>query len=79
MCKSAVRKEFDVVLAWSVDRLGRSLQRPVTPAGIDTSHREREPAHVPDGDRLKPPQNNSYDGVTDAGNVRAGADDDPDD
>ena len=26
MCKSAVRKEFDVVLAWSVDRLGRSLQ-----------------------------------------------------
>ena len=26
LCKSAVRREFDVVMAWSVDRLGRSLQ-----------------------------------------------------
>lgn len=26
MCKAAARREFDVVLAWSVDRLGRSLQ-----------------------------------------------------
>ena len=26
MLKAAVRKEFDVVMAWSVDRLGRSLQ-----------------------------------------------------
>ncbi len=26
LCKAAVRREFDVVLAWSVDRLGRSLQ-----------------------------------------------------
>jgi DNA invertase Pin-like site-specific DNA recombinase len=26
MLKSAVRREFDVILAWSVDRLGRSLQ-----------------------------------------------------
>lgn len=26
MCKAAVRKEFDLVAAWSVDRLGRSLQ-----------------------------------------------------
>ncbi|MDZ7839624.1 MAG: recombinase family protein [Gammaproteobacteria bacterium] len=26
MLKDAVRKEFDVILAWSVDRLGRSLQ-----------------------------------------------------
>jgi DNA invertase Pin-like site-specific DNA recombinase len=26
LCKDAVRREFDVVLAWSVDRLGRSLQ-----------------------------------------------------
>jgi DNA invertase Pin-like site-specific DNA recombinase len=24
--KAAVRREFDVVMAWSVDRLGRSLQ-----------------------------------------------------
>ena len=26
MCKAAVRREFDVVMSWSVDRLGRSLQ-----------------------------------------------------
>lgn len=26
MCKAAVRREFDVIMAWSVDRLGRSLQ-----------------------------------------------------
>lgn len=26
MCKDAVRRQFDVVAAWSVDRLGRSLQ-----------------------------------------------------
>ena len=29
MCKAAVRKEFDLIAAWSVDRLGRSLQHPV--------------------------------------------------
>ncbi len=26
MCKGAVRREFDLIAAWSVDRLGRSLQ-----------------------------------------------------
>jgi DNA invertase Pin-like site-specific DNA recombinase len=26
LCKGAVRREFDIVMAWSVDRLGRSLQ-----------------------------------------------------
>src|SRR5262245_4868342 len=26
LCKAATRREFDLVLAWSVDRLGRSLQ-----------------------------------------------------
>jgi DNA invertase Pin-like site-specific DNA recombinase len=26
LCKGAVRREFDVVMAWSVDRLSRSLQ-----------------------------------------------------
>lgn len=26
LCKGAVRREFDMVAAWSVDRLGRSLQ-----------------------------------------------------
>ena len=30
MCKGAVRREFDVIMAWSVDRLGRSLQHLVT-------------------------------------------------
>jgi DNA invertase Pin-like site-specific DNA recombinase len=26
LCRDAIRREFDVVMAWSVDRLGRSLQ-----------------------------------------------------
>jgi DNA invertase Pin-like site-specific DNA recombinase len=26
LCKAATRREFDIVMAWSVDRLGRSLQ-----------------------------------------------------
>jgi hypothetical protein len=26
LCKDATRREFDMVMAWSVDRLGRSLQ-----------------------------------------------------
>ena len=26
MCKAATKREFDLVMAWSVDRLGRSLQ-----------------------------------------------------
>ncbi len=26
MCKAAIRKEFGIVAAWSVDRLGRALQ-----------------------------------------------------
>ncbi len=30
LCKAATRREFDVVMAWSVDRLGRSLQHLVT-------------------------------------------------
>ena len=30
MCKAAVRKEFDLIAAWSVDRLGRSLQHLIT-------------------------------------------------
>ena len=30
LCKGVVRREFDVVAAWSVDRLGRSLQDLVT-------------------------------------------------
>lgn len=27
LCKAAIRKEFDLIMAWSVDRLGRSLQK----------------------------------------------------
>mgnify|MGYP003674805795 CR=1 FL=1 len=30
VCKGAVRREFDVIMAWSVDRLGRSLQHLVS-------------------------------------------------
>lgn len=30
LCKGVVRREFDLVAAWSVDRLGRSLQHLVT-------------------------------------------------
>src|SRR6516164_9249406 len=26
LCRAAARREFDVLMAWSVDRLGRSLQ-----------------------------------------------------
>ena len=26
LCKAAVRREFDIIMAWSVDRLGRSLR-----------------------------------------------------
>src|SRR5258707_11175808 len=26
LCRAAARREFDMVMAWSVDRLGRSLQ-----------------------------------------------------
>src|SRR5881392_2343480 len=26
MCRDAAKRQFDVVIAWSVDRLGRSLQ-----------------------------------------------------
>ncbi len=26
LCKGAARREFDIIMAWSVDRLGRSLQ-----------------------------------------------------
>ena len=26
LCRAAARREFDVVMAWSVDRMGRSLQ-----------------------------------------------------
>jgi DNA invertase Pin-like site-specific DNA recombinase len=30
LCKAANRREYDLVMAWSVDRLGRSLQHLVT-------------------------------------------------
>ena len=26
LCRDAARREFDMIMAWSVDRLGRSLQ-----------------------------------------------------
>ena len=30
MCKGVIRKEFDLIMTWNVDRLGRSLQHLVT-------------------------------------------------
>jgi DNA invertase Pin-like site-specific DNA recombinase len=30
LCKAAARREFDMVMAWSVDRLGRSIRRSKT-------------------------------------------------
>ena len=36
LCKAGIRREFDVVMAWSVDRLGRSLQHLV--AFLDEIH-----------------------------------------
>src|SRR6185295_17909134 len=39
MLKAAVRKEFDVLAAWSVDRLGRSLQHLV--CFLDEIHSKR--------------------------------------
>ena len=30
MCRDATKRQFDVIMAWSVDRLGRSLQDPVS-------------------------------------------------
>jgi DNA invertase Pin-like site-specific DNA recombinase len=39
MLKAAVRKEFDILAAWSVDRLGRSLQHLVS--FLDEIHSKR--------------------------------------
>jgi len=39
MCKGVIRKEFDLVMAWSVDRLGSSLQHLVT--FIDELHSKK--------------------------------------
>lgn len=39
MLKAATRREFDIVVAWSVDRLGRSLQHLV--AGLGDLHAAR--------------------------------------
>ena len=53
MLKAATRREFDVIAAWSVDRLGRSLQDLVNLLGeLHAPHRN------PDGrgrHRLRPP------------------------
>jgi len=39
MLKGAMRKEFDVIMAWSVDRLGRSLRHLV--GFLDEIHAKR--------------------------------------
>ena len=67
LCKAAARREFDVVMAWSVDRLGRSLQDLVGflgelhalgvdlflhQQGLDTTTPGRQ-GHVPDDGRVR--------------------------
>ena len=63
LCRDATKRQFDVIMAWSVDRLGRSLQpgpgglpvrapcarnRPVlSPAGVGYYHTGRQ-GHGPD-------------------------------
>ena len=56
MLKDATRKRFDVIAAWSVDRLGRSLQHLVTMlshihgAGIDLYlHQQAVDTSTPSG------------------------------
>src|SRR5215510_1885053 len=53
LCRDAARQEFDMVMAWSVDRLGRSLQKTADAIvaslarGIrDASVSERGPASI---------------------------------
>jgi DNA invertase Pin-like site-specific DNA recombinase len=66
MCKAAARREFDLVMAWSVDRLGRSLQdlcaflgelhatraRPLSPHARPRHHHARRQGDVPDDGRV---------------------------
>ena len=49
LCKAATRREIDVVMAWSVDRLGRSLQHLVSFLG--TSMARSGPLSAPAGHR----------------------------
>lgn len=48
LCRDEVRREFDVIMAWSVDRLGRSLQdliafpNEIHAAGVDLTSISRD-------------------------------------
>jgi DNA invertase Pin-like site-specific DNA recombinase len=57
LCRAATRREFDVVMAWSVDRLGRSLQdlvgflSEIHAAGVDLFlHQQGIDTTTPGGD-----------------------------
>ena len=45
MCKGVIRKEFDLIMSWSVDRLGRSLQHLVT--FLDELHSKKVDLFLP--------------------------------
>src|SRR5256884_2976748 len=47
LCRDAARREFDMVMAWSVDRLGRSLQDLV--GFLSELHASRPPRHLAAG------------------------------
>ncbi len=50
LCKAATRREIDVVMAWSVDRLGRSLQDLVAFLGdLQAAGVRRRPLPAPAG------------------------------
>jgi hypothetical protein len=67
LCRDATKRQFDLVMAWSVDRLGRSLQdlvvflselqrpqdRPVPLSTGDRHHHARREGHVPDDGRVR--------------------------
>jgi Resolvase, N terminal domain len=38
LCRDATKRQFDMVMAWSVDRLGRSLPKPGWPLIIGDDH-----------------------------------------
>jgi DNA invertase Pin-like site-specific DNA recombinase len=53
LCKDAVKREFDAIMAWSVDRLGRSLQdlvkflSEIHSLNIDLAQRTKTPGLEP--------------------------------
>ena len=56
LCRDATRRKFDLIMAWSVDRLGRSLRdlvgflSEIHSAGVDLfQHQQRPDTRTPSG------------------------------